>query len=173
MKKSEHVWRVCYIRRSIERTNEIEEIGSNHLESANLWISPPQEEFDKIINEGMESLQNFNGFFSRDVHIAIKDGYHPFKVILCRVLLGREGREYDTRYGKIYLKRICFIPSFIVTFTSVIEEVISARSSEVQRDEVYERLINKGEYRVSKENLVVDTEPEKENKVEEVTIQSL
>ena len=61
----------------------------------------------------------------------------------------------------------------IKALNSVIEEVISARSSEVQRDEVYERLINKGEYRVSKENLVVDTEPEKENKVEEVTIQSL
>ncbi|KAL7712867.1 Zinc-ribbon domain-containing protein [Entamoeba marina] len=143
-----------------ERTDMEKKIGKSNLETKNLWISPPPDNFDKIINNGVSNnLSEFNAFFTEDVHIAIKDGYHPYRVILCRVQLGREGREYEKKYGKVYLKRVVAIPSFIVTFTIRLEEV-SHRASEKQRDEVYDSLVNKGEFKVSKENLVVDVEDE-------------
>ncbi|EKE41641.1 hypothetical protein ENUP19_0092G0033 [Entamoeba nuttalli] len=136
-------------------------IGAKNLQSVNLWICPPVENFDKIINQGCENtLSDFNAFFTKDVHIAIKDGYHPYRVILCRVVLGREGRDYVVKYGKYLLKKVCAIPAFIVTFTVCIDEVV-ARSSVAQKDEVYEQLINNSHLAVSKENLVVDIDDEK------------
>lgn len=143
-------------------------IGAKNLQSENLWISPPQEYFDRIINEGCTNvLPLFNSFFCKDVHIAIKDGYHPYRVILCRVLLGREGREYDFKYGKYKITKGCAIPSFIVTFTSSVEQVI-AKAYEKQRDEAYEQLVAGGNLAVAKENkfIEVDDEPEQVQKVE-------
>ncbi|ELP94074.1 hypothetical protein EIN_183910 [Entamoeba invadens IP1] len=139
-------------RSEMERT-----IGAKFLQSKNVWICPPAEYFDKIINEGCACLPEFNAFFTNDVSLAIKDGYHPYRVILCRVLLGRDGRDYEFKYGKFKLKRICAIPSFIVTFVAEIDtQAPAARASETAKDEAYENLINNGHLGETKENRVVD-----------------
>ena len=135
------------------------QIGAKNLQSANLWISPPQEYFDRIINEGCASvLPLFNAFFCKDVHVAIRDGYHPYRVILCRVLLGKEGRDYEFKYGKYKMTKGCAIPSFIVTFTSSVEQVI-AKANQKQKDEAYEQLVAGSNLAVAHENQVVENEP--------------
>jgi len=103
------------------RRNELDRsLAGRKLQTIQAFISLNEDTLKKVLINGFhKTLGNTKLAFSTDPAIAIREGFGGGynKVLLCRIVLGREGADYSVVREKYVIENLKGVmPSFLITY---------------------------------------------------------
>lgn len=109
------------------RRNELERaIAPNRLQTLHLFYAPTKENLNSLLTKGFfQTIGVSKIAFAKDPIQAIKEGFgNTNKLLIVRVALGRENRDYNVVRGKYVVENLkSVITSYIITYAKPGESV--------------------------------------------------